>query len=93
MVVKALSIVLHRIGHRTLLACRTRIMERLVKHENGLRRPKACSTLFSLFDFRCCWTQIGLRHQDVAAKVLYMSVLCELLARFRVRKNQDLAHS
>ncbi len=36
MVAKALSIVLHRIGHRTLLACRTHILERRVKHENDL---------------------------------------------------------
>ncbi len=31
--------------------------------------------------------------KDVAAKALYISILWDLSARFRVRKNQDLAHS
>ena len=45
--------------------------------ETASEGQKRAALFFSLFDFRCCWTQIGLRfpRQDVADKVLVVSVL------------------
>ena len=123
LVAKGLSIVLHRIGHRTLYACSTfstgpsfphapeqgpGLRKNLsgplhLRQRTARKRPKQNNRALSpQVSFSFCpmcqatpeRTSLGnLFGKDVAAKVLLISVLCILSARFYVRKYQDLAHS